>query len=61
MPVTRPEDKGKDQSQWWKGASAEQIDNDNPNELHHGVYNQEEIPENMREEEMSPIQHPESS
>jgi hypothetical protein len=61
MPVTRPEDKGKDKSQWWKGASTEQIEKDDPNQLKHGIYDQQEKPENMRKEEMSEIQHPESS
>lgn len=58
MPVTRPEDKGKDRSQWWKNASTEQVEDEEADKLHHGVFNEQEKPENLRKEEMAPLENP---
>lgn len=58
MPVTRPEEKGKDRSQWWKNASTEQVNGEDQDKLHHDVFNEQDKPDNLRKEEMAPLENP---
>jgi hypothetical protein len=58
MPVTRPEDKGKDRAQWWKDASTETVEEEDAHKLHHAPYNQQNKDKNIFDEEMDEVKHP---
>jgi len=56
MPTTRPTDKGKDHSQWWKDAPPELEEGDIPADQTAG--NKDNAGKRKFDQEQEPVKHP---